>query len=123
MLLIYLGFKFSAQGKGMAAVKICRICYVLTKGCKFQRKHMQFIIQYIKRKSGKIDELTQDLRASKTGEEQQDKSIEQEEMLKQKKVKLAFIIDYALNIIQTLSCNIQSEKSKAIDTATSNRFE
>lgn len=107
----------------MAAVKICRICYVLTKGSKFQRKHMQFIIQYIKQKSGKIDKLTAELRAAKASQDAQDKSAEQEELLKQKKVKLAFIIDYALNIMQTLSCNVQAPNQKACDATSSNRFE
>lgn len=121
MILIYLGFKLSAQGKDQAALKICRLCFILTKGSKFQRKHMQFVMQYLKQKNRKIEKLCREINIQNESNAKNNKAQLQEDLVKEKKVKLKWIMDFALNIIQALTCNRQ-QKQKA-EESTTNRFD
>lgn len=121
MVLIYLGLKFSAQGKEQAALKICRLCFVLTRGSKVQRKHMRFIMQYLKQKSTKIETLSKELRAQTANNSKNNKTQLQEDLVKEKKVKLQWIMDFALSVMQALTCNRQQVQK--MEEASTNRFD
>ena len=78
-------------------------------------------MQYLKQKSQKIEMYSRELSTQNQSNSKNNKTQLQEDLVKDKKVKLKWIMDFALNIMQTLTCNRQ--QIQQIEEASTNRFD
>jgi len=65
MLLIFLGCKLSSQSLSDACSRVSQLCHVLSEGYRYQRQHLEFVVQFVKQKSSKIIMMQREVREMK----------------------------------------------------------
>ena len=108
MLLIYLGCKLSSQSLLDACSRISQLCHALSEGYRFQRQHLEMLVQFVKQKSSKIVLMEGEVREMKEklqSHQTNNKITFQEQIIKEKRQKLNSILTFALSIMSSFTCN------------------
>jgi hypothetical protein len=66
MLLIFTGCKLASQQHLEGAAKIVHICHCISGGYRFQRQHLEFLVQFVKQKSNKILNMEAEIEEMRT---------------------------------------------------------